>query len=94
LLLKNATVYIGARSIPKAEAAIKSLIDSTLNEKVFLLQMDLADLHSVKKAAEEFQKFVTFSFFPTCLFIVCRKETKLHVLINNACVFLTGSVFL
>jgi retinol dehydrogenase 12 len=56
LLLKNATVYIGARSIAKAEAAINSLVELTGNRKVFLLQMDLADLHSVKKAADEFQK--------------------------------------
>jgi len=56
LLLKNATVYIGARSVAKAEAAIKSLVELTGNRKVFLLQMDLADLPSVKKAAEEFQK--------------------------------------
>lgn len=62
LLLKNATVYIGARSIAKGEAAIQSLKAATENEKVFLLQMDLADLPTVKKAAEEFQQFVPFLF--------------------------------
>ncbi|KIM31765.1 hypothetical protein M408DRAFT_237931 [Serendipita vermifera MAFF 305830] len=68
LLRKNATVYIGARSIPKAEAAIKSLVDATGNPKVFILKMDLSDLGTVKQAAKEFQS----------------KEGKLHILINNA----------
>jgi NAD(P)-dependent dehydrogenase (short-subunit alcohol dehydrogenase family) len=56
LLLKNATVYIGSHSVARAEAAMNSLIKLMGNHKVFLLQMDLADLPSVKKAAEEFQK--------------------------------------
>lgn len=73
LLLRNATVYIGARSIPKAEAAIKSLTEATGNPKVFILKMDLSDLTLVKKAAEDFQS----------------KEKKLHILINNAGVLAT-----
>jgi retinol dehydrogenase 12 len=58
LLLRNATVYIGARSVAKGEAAVKSLSEATGNSKIFLLQMDLADLPTIKKAAEEFQRFV------------------------------------
>lgn len=58
LLLRNATVYIGARSVAKGEAAVKSLNEATENSKIFLLQMDLADLPTIKKAVEEFQKFV------------------------------------
>jgi retinol dehydrogenase 12 len=58
LLLRNATVYIGARSVAKGEPAVKSLSEATGNSKIFLLQMDLADLPTIKKAVEEFQRFV------------------------------------
>jgi len=68
LLEKNATVYIAVRSMEKGNQAIDELKKATGNEKVHILQIDLADLVSIQRAAAEFQ----------------RKENKLHVLINNA----------
>ncbi|KAF7375389.1 NAD(P)-binding protein [Mycena sanguinolenta] len=67
LLQHNAKVYLAARSQEKAKEAIADLKSQTGEEAVFL-QLDLADLHSVKRAAEEFT----------------QKETQLHVLFNNA----------
>ncbi|KZT27891.1 NAD(P)-binding protein [Neolentinus lepideus HHB14362 ss-1] len=67
LLLRNAKVYIAARSQEKSEQAIKDLEKETGKTAVFL-KLDLADLPSIKAAAEEFKS----------------KETQLHVLFNNA----------
>ncbi|KAH8115056.1 NAD-binding protein [Phellopilus nigrolimitatus] len=66
LLRKNAKVYMAARSQPKAEAAIAELKTKTGREALFL-ELDLASLKSIKKAAEEFQS----------------KESQLHILFNN-----------
>ncbi|KAK7042188.1 NAD(P)-binding protein [Favolaschia claudopus] len=66
LLQHNAKVYIAARSEESAKVAIKDLRSQTGKEAYFL-HLDLADLHSVKRAAEEFK----------------QKETQLHVLFNN-----------
>ncbi|KZO91584.1 NAD(P)-binding protein [Calocera viscosa TUFC12733] len=67
LLIKGAKVYLGARSVGKAKEAIEDLRQQTGREAIFL-QMDLADLASVRRAAEEF----------------LAKEEQLHVLFNNA----------
>ncbi|OAX37150.1 NAD(P)-binding protein [Rhizopogon vinicolor AM-OR11-026] len=67
LLTKNAKVYIACRDKVKGEAAIRELKDSTGREAI-LLQLDLANLKSVKAAAEEF----------------LSKEPLLNVLFNNA----------
>ena len=67
LLSHNATVYIAARDPAKAAAAIAELHSLTGKSAIFL-KLDLADLKSVKAAAEEFT----------------TKERELHVLINNA----------
>ncbi|KAJ7642268.1 NAD(P)-binding protein [Roridomyces roridus] len=67
LLMKNAKVYLAARSPDKAVAAIKRLEEETKKSAIFL-ELDLADLKSVRKAAEEF----------------LEKEGKLDVLFNNA----------
>ncbi|KAJ7149332.1 NAD-P-binding protein, partial [Mycena haematopus] len=66
LLQHNAKVYLAARSPEKAKEAIADLKSQTGKEAIFLL-LDLADLQSVKRAAEEF----------------AQKETQLHVLFNN-----------
>ncbi|KAJ7321631.1 NAD-P-binding protein [Mycena albidolilacea] len=66
LLNKNASVYIAARNAKGGEDAIKELQKATGKTAVFL-KVDLADLKSVKAAAEEFKS----------------KETKLDVLFNN-----------
>ncbi|KAF7374288.1 NAD P-binding protein [Mycena sanguinolenta] len=66
LLQHNAKVYVAARSPANAKAAIEDLKSQTGKEAEFL-QLDLADLNSVKRAANEFNE----------------KETQLHVLFNN-----------
>ncbi|KAJ7054148.1 NAD(P)-binding protein [Mycena amicta] len=66
LLEHNAKVYMASRNPQKAAAAIDELQQLTSKRAVFL-QLDLADLASVKKAADEFQS----------------QETELHVLYNN-----------
>jgi retinol dehydrogenase 12 len=48
-------VYIAARNQKKVEEAINDLKSQTGKEALFL-QLDLADLKSVKAAAEDFQK--------------------------------------
>lgn len=54
-LMKNAKVYLAARSQQKAERAIQELREETGKEALFL-QLDLSDLNAVKKAVEEFQQ--------------------------------------
>jgi retinol dehydrogenase 12 len=53
--LHNAKVYVAARNPEKAEAAIKSLRNATGQEAIFL-NLDLADLKSIKAAADEFKR--------------------------------------
>ncbi|KAJ6545988.1 hypothetical protein DFH09DRAFT_1508206, partial [Mycena vulgaris] len=53
LLLKNAKVYLVARSLEKAASAIKILGDETKKSPIFL-HLDLADWRSVHMAAETF----------------------------------------
>ncbi|TFY69199.1 hypothetical protein EVJ58_g553 [Rhodofomes roseus] len=67
LLEHNAKVYMGARDEQKARAAIEELKEKTGKEAVFL-ELNLANLASVKKSAEDF----------------LSKEKQLHVLFNNA----------
>ncbi|GBE78541.1 Uncharacterized oxidoreductase [Sparassis crispa] len=67
LLQHNAKVYMASRSAEKATEAIAELKAETGKEAIFL-QLDLADLSAVRKAAEEF----------------LSKEKELHVLFNNA----------
>ncbi|KAJ7053061.1 hypothetical protein C8F01DRAFT_1168813 [Mycena amicta] len=68
LLLKNATVYLAARSPEKAGSAIERLKGETNGKAAVFLELDLADLKNVRKAAETF----------------LEKEEKLDILINNA----------
>ena len=63
----NAKVYLAARSKEKADAAIAALKEATGKEAIFL-ELDLASLASVRKAADEF----------------LSKESELHILFNNA----------
>ena len=60
-------MYIATRSAEKAQVAIDELKEATGKESVFLLKLDLADLESIKAAAEEFM----------------GKESELHTLYNN-----------
>ncbi|KAK3695838.1 hypothetical protein B0T22DRAFT_117378 [Podospora appendiculata] len=70
LYQKNGRVYIAARSEPKVRQAIQEIRDATPASSGTLeyLPLDLADLSSVKAAAEDFK----------------AKESRLHVLWNNA----------
>lgn len=54
LLEHNATVYITARSTEQGESALRDLKTETGKASVHFLKLDLADLSSVKTAAEEF----------------------------------------
>lgn len=70
LYTKNAKVYIAARSKEKAAKAIeeiKAKAPKSSGDLVFLL-LDLADLSTIKRSAQEF----------------LSRESKLHVLFNNA----------
>ncbi|KAJ7038772.1 NAD(P)-binding protein [Mycena alexandri] len=71
LLQHNAKVYIAARNAKNSKEAIEDLKAQTGKEAEFL-QLDLADLQSIKRAAAEFS----------------QKETQLHVLFNNGGVML------
>ncbi|KAK7008048.1 short-chain dehydrogenase/reductase family protein [Favolaschia claudopus] len=71
LLLKNARVYLAARNKTKGEDAIQKLEKETGKQAIFL-QLDLADLRSVRRAATSF--------------LEC--ESRLDVLFNNGGVML------
>ncbi|KAF8682753.1 KR domain [Rhizoctonia solani] len=68
LLLKNAKVYLAARSKARADEAIQWLERETNGKSPIFLELDLANLDSVREAAEEFMS----------------KEKELHILFNNA----------
>jgi retinol dehydrogenase 12 len=70
LLSKGAKVYIACRDEEKARIAIEDLKQATGKpaDSIVSLKLDLADLTSVKTAAEEF----------------ISKESELHTLYNNA----------
>ena len=58
LLLKNAKVYLAARSESKAQEALDELEKET-GKKAIFQNLDLADLDAVKKSAQEFLECVT-----------------------------------
>ena len=60
-------MYIATRSEEKSQKAIEELKKETGKDSIFFLKLDLADLVSVKAAAEEY----------------IAKETELHTLYNN-----------
>ncbi|TCD68604.1 hypothetical protein EIP91_010395 [Steccherinum ochraceum] len=67
LLRRNAKVYMASRNKHKADATIRELREDTGKEAIFL-ELDLACLSSVRRAADEF----------------LRNEPELHILFNNA----------
>jgi NAD(P)-dependent dehydrogenase (short-subunit alcohol dehydrogenase family) len=79
LYSKNAKVYVAARSEEKAGKAIEAIkkVYPKSTGELVFLYLNLADLTTIKASAEEF----------------LSKETKLHVLFNNAGVWaqLNGS---
>lgn len=72
LLEKNAKVYMAARNSQKTTDALKRLKEET-GRDIAHLPIDLADLHTVRIAAEQF----------------LRQENRLDVLLNNAGVMAT-----
>ncbi|TKA30162.1 hypothetical protein B0A50_02881 [Salinomyces thailandicus] len=70
LYQKNATVYVAGRSQDKGEAAIQEIKKAfpSSDGKLEFLQLDLADLASIKGSAEDFMK----------------RSQRLDVLTNNA----------
>lgn len=68
LASRGGRVHLGCRSPAKGEAAVAAITAATGSDRVRLLLLDLADLASVRKAADEF----------------IRLGEPLHVLINNA----------
>jgi retinol dehydrogenase 12 len=53
MLEKNAKVYVAARDSTKSHQAIEKLKEET-GKDVFLIPLDLSDLHQVRKAADDF----------------------------------------
>lgn len=70
LYSKDATVYLAARSSDKLKKAISAIREElpTSKGKIVSLILDLADLGSIKKSADEF----------------LAQETRLDVLVHNA----------
>jgi len=68
LARRGARVHLGSRSRAKGEAAVAAIAAETGSSQLRLLTLDLADLASVRKAADE----------------VLALGEPLHVLINNA----------
>jgi NAD(P)-dependent dehydrogenase (short-subunit alcohol dehydrogenase family) len=93
LLRHGATVYIASRSRDKGEAAIKLLRLRQPTADVHFLACDLGDLEIVKTAADEFIQYVSRALIQASTKLECRKERKLHILVNNAgvCISLHSS---
>lgn len=68
LSAKGATVVMACRNLDKARAAVTSIQSEVPDAKLDIIQLDLADLASVKAFADSFQ----------------TKYEKLDILINNA----------
>ncbi|KAG8997944.1 hypothetical protein FRB90_012407 [Tulasnella sp. 427] len=66
LVAKNAKVYMASRSRSRADQAIADIREQTGKDAIFL-ELDLANLDSVTRAANEFK----------------RQEHELHVLFNS-----------
>lgn len=70
LYKKNATVYVAGRSADKAKKSIDSIVAANPKSegKISFLKVDLSDLPTIKSSVDDF----------------LTKESRLHVLINNA----------
>lgn len=69
---KGAKLYMFCRSEERAEKAKKEIIEATLSEKVEIVQIDLSEMASVRKAVQELQ----------------GKENKVDALVCNGGVLL------
>ena len=68
VLKKGATVILGCRNIEKTQKLIEKLKKESKNEKIFLIQLDMSSMESIKNFVLEFK----------------RNFYSLDVLINNA----------
>jgi len=60
LIAKGAKVYVASRDAAKSAAAVADLKAAQPNAQLEVLQLDLADLPAVKRAAEELLRSVSF----------------------------------
>ena len=60
LIAKGAKVYVASRDAAKSAAAVADLKAAQPNAQLEVLQLDLADLPAVKRAAEELLRSVLF----------------------------------
>jgi len=60
LIAKGAKVYVASRDAAKSAAAVADLKAAQPDAQLEVLQLDLADLPAVKRAAEELLRFVSF----------------------------------
>ncbi|KAG9046314.1 hypothetical protein FS837_004628 [Tulasnella sp. UAMH 9824] len=85
LLNKNAKVYMASRSKSRAEQAIADLKQETGKEAIFL-ELDLANLGKITKAAKEFIRCVFISLRSSSgpsFTSILSKESALHILFNS-----------
>lgn len=68
LAARGAKVYMACRSVERGEAARKEVIERSGSQNVYLRQLDLGSLKSIRKFAQDF----------------IADETRLDILINNA----------
>jgi len=74
---KGATVIMASRSVDKAEESKKQIADKNKAVKIVTMQLDLADLSSVKRFAQEFKS----------------QYNRLDILLNNAGIMMTPYSF-
>lgn len=87
LLNHNAKVYIGGRDPKRVAGAIEDLRKETGKEALFL-QLDLADLQSIKRAVVEFVRYAARNLSRSNVMLYGRslwfsKEIRLDVLFNS-----------
>lgn len=82
LLNHNAKVYIASRSKTKAEAAIEELKTATGREAIFL-QLDLADLAAIRRAADEFLTCVLSFTASTFMLIILYTARRARCMFSS-----------
>lgn len=75
LLAGGATVILTARSVEKAAAAKRAILDELGDVPIETMILDLADLESIRRFSEEFH----------------GKHTRLDILVNNAGIMMTDA---
>jgi len=75
LLAAGATVILTARSVEKAAAAKRAILDELGDVPIETMLLDLADLESIRRFSDEFH----------------GKHTRLDILVNNAGIMMTDA---